>query len=134
MQSSRFPTDVNAEGIFRISGSKKRQDELKHLLDKDMEINFEKDAFTEHDVASILKYFLAELPEPIVTSAHVKVHMQVAGKPASCRNIKPMSKCCQYARLKMSFHIMPLLPTGHFRKTRWGLFDTDFSSVHLTIA
>lgn len=74
-----LPTDVTAEGIFRISGSKKRQDELKHMLDKDIEINFEKDAFTEHDVASILKYFLAELPEPIVTSAHIKVHMQIIG-------------------------------------------------------
>ena len=72
-------TDVAAEGIFRISGSKKRQDELKHLLDKDIEINF--NTFTEHDVASILKYFLAELPEPITTSAHIKVHMQIGGKP-----------------------------------------------------
>ena len=77
-----FPllTDVATEGIFRISGSKKRQDELKHMLDKDTEINFEKDAFTEHDVASILKYFLAELPEPIVTSGHIKVHMQISGR------------------------------------------------------
>jgi hypothetical protein len=72
-------TDVAAEGIFRISGSKKRQDELKHLLDKDIEINF--NTFTEHDVASILKYFLAELPEPITTSAHIKVHMQIGGEP-----------------------------------------------------
>jgi hypothetical protein len=77
---SLLSTDVEAEGIFRISGSKKRQDELKHLLDKDVEINFEKDTFTEHDVASILKYFLAELPEPIITSAHVNVHMQISGK------------------------------------------------------
>ena len=75
-----FPTDVAAEGIFRISGSKKRQDELRHLLDKDIDINFEEDAFTEHDVASILKYFLAELPEPIVTNAHIKVHMQISGR------------------------------------------------------
>lgn len=71
---------MRAEGIFRISGSKKRQEELKHLLDKDIEINFEKDAFTEHDVASILKYYLAELPEPIITSAHINVHMQISGR------------------------------------------------------
>ncbi|XP_028391263.1 rho GTPase-activating protein 19-like isoform X2 [Dendronephthya gigantea] len=81
---------VNAEGIFRISGSKKRQDELKHLLDKDMQINFEKDTFTEHDVASILKYFLAELPEPIITSAHVRVHMQVADLGDEEKQIKAL--------------------------------------------
>ena len=75
---------MRTEGIFRISGSKKRQDELKHILDKEIEIDFEKEAFTEHDVASILKYFLAELPEPIITSAHVKVHMQISGTCAVC--------------------------------------------------
>lgn len=78
--SSLFVTDIDAEGIFRISGNKKRQEELKHLLDKDVEIDFDKDNYTEHDVASSLKQFLAELPEPIITSAHVKIHMQIIGK------------------------------------------------------
>ncbi|CAB4010350.1 rho GTPase-activating 19 [Paramuricea clavata] len=79
---------VAAEGIFRISGSKKRQDELKHLLDKDIEINF--NTFTEHDVASILKYFLAELPEPIITSAHIKVHMQIGDLGDEDKQIKAL--------------------------------------------
>jgi hypothetical protein len=79
--ASSNPIDVSAEGIFRISGSKKRQDELKHLLDKDVDVDFEKDGFTEHDVASVLKVFLAELPESIITTAHIKVHMQISGKP-----------------------------------------------------
>lgn len=80
IQLVSFLTDIEAEGIFRISGNKKRQEELKHLLDKDVEINFEQDNFTEHDVASVLKQFLAELPEPIITTAHIEIHMQVIGK------------------------------------------------------
>ncbi|XP_046850221.1 rho GTPase-activating protein 19-like isoform X2 [Xenia sp. Carnegie-2017] len=65
---------LTSEGIFRISGSKKRQEELKHLIDQDdVPLNFEDYGFTEHDVASIFKYFLAELPEPIITRVHVIV-------------------------------------------------------------
>lgn len=81
---------IDAEGIFRISGNKKRQEELKHLLDKDVEIDFDKDNYTEHDVASSLKQFLAELPEPIITSAHVKIHMQIIDIDNTERQIKAL--------------------------------------------
>ena len=48
-----------------------------------MEIDFENDTFTEHDIASILKQFLAELPEPVIVDEHIEAHMQIIGKQFS---------------------------------------------------
>ena len=75
-----YITDVNKEGLFRVSGSKKRQEELKDLIDKEENADFDNGRFSPHDVASVLKIFLGELPEPLLTQAPQNAYLQITGK------------------------------------------------------
>ncbi|KAG9001421.1 hypothetical protein FRB94_004786 [Tulasnella sp. JGI-2019a] len=58
------------EGTFRVNGSNKRMRELQALFDtpprygKDIEWN--KKQFTTHDVASVFRRYLTQMPEPII--------------------------------------------------------------------
>ena len=65
--------------MFRVSGNKKRQEEMKELLDSGEGVNFEKEKFTAHDMASVLKQFLGELPEPLLTNASYTAYIQTTG-------------------------------------------------------
>jgi hypothetical protein len=80
--TSIFILGVNVEGIFRVPGSKKRQEELKELIDKDsnLDVKLSNGKFTPHDVACVLKQFLAELPEPLLTHAPHEAYIQVTGR------------------------------------------------------
>lgn len=78
---------MDIEGIFRVSGSKKRQEQLKELIDKDDNIKFSSGKFTPHDVSSVLKQFLAELPEPLLTHAPHEAYIQVTGNGGDCANL-----------------------------------------------
>lgn len=70
-------SNVDKEGLFRVSGNKKRQEELKEILDKEDPVNFENGRFTPHDVASVLKIFLGDLPEPLLTNAPLDAYLQI---------------------------------------------------------
>ncbi|XP_032221924.2 rho GTPase-activating protein 19 isoform X1 [Nematostella vectensis] len=70
-------TCVDKEGLFRISGNKKRQEELKELIDRGDTPKLGCGKFTAHDVASVLKQFLGELPEPLLTQAPYRAYLQV---------------------------------------------------------
>jgi hypothetical protein len=58
-------TDLRQEGLFRKTGSVSRQQELKFLVNQLKPLNL--DEFTCHDVASVMKSILADLPEPLLT-------------------------------------------------------------------
>lgn len=73
--------DICQEGIFRRSGKLTRQNELKTLMNQGTCLNLEDCLFSVHDCASVLKNFLAELPEPLLTEAHFPVYCQIAGMP-----------------------------------------------------
>lgn len=60
-----WPIDLSQEGIFRKTGSVSRQQELKFLVNQLKPLNLEE--FTCHDVASVVKSILADLPEPLLT-------------------------------------------------------------------
>lgn len=77
---SFFFSDVSKEGLFRVSGSKKREEELKSLLDKEEHVDFDSGRFTPHDVASVLKIFLGDLPEPLLTHAPQDAYRKITGK------------------------------------------------------
>jgi len=57
-----------------------RQQELKGLLNQGVALNLEEGKYSVHDCASVLKNFLADLPEPLLTDAHYQAYCQVAGK------------------------------------------------------
>lgn len=60
-------TGLTCEGIYRISGVKSKVQHLKDCYNKGMPVEL-----VEHEpnvVASLLKQFLRELPEPVLTTA-----------------------------------------------------------------
>ncbi|KAL1506219.1 hypothetical protein ABEB36_005618 [Hypothenemus hampei] len=69
---------LKSEGIFRRTGSLERQNELKTLLLQGNKINFEDNQFTVHDCASVLKGFLADLPESVTTDIQFPLYYQIA--------------------------------------------------------
>lgn len=49
------------------------------MLDKEDPVDFENGIFTPHDVASVLKIFLGDLPEPLLTNAPLDAYLQITG-------------------------------------------------------
>lgn len=84
--------DVMQEGIFRRNGSVTRQQELKALLNQGQTLNLYNGQFTVHDCATVLKSFLAEQPEPIMTEAFYPAYCQISGIIKSkLINFEPLS-------------------------------------------
>lgn len=72
-------TDVCKEGLFRKNGSLSRQNELKILLRLGENIDFSSHSYSVHDCACVLKSFLAEMAEPLLSEAHYSAHCQITG-------------------------------------------------------
>lgn len=70
--------NIIQEGIFRRTGKVTRQQELKNLLNQGTTIKLTDGYFSIHDCASVLKNFLAELPEPLLTEAYFPAYCQIA--------------------------------------------------------
>jgi len=74
------------EGIFRKTGSLKRQMELKTSLNKSDPVNF--DSYSIHDCACVLKNLIAELPEPLVTDVYYPLCHQISSTYNLFTNIR----------------------------------------------
>lgn len=72
--------DIMQEGIFRRTGKLTRQQDLKNSLYQGIPLNLNDGRYSVHDCASVLKGFLAELPEPLLSDLHYPAHCQIAGK------------------------------------------------------
>ncbi|KAL5244525.1 hypothetical protein ACI65C_011935 [Semiaphis heraclei] len=70
--------NIMQEGIFRRNGSITRQQELKSLLNQGQTLDLYNGQFTVHDCATVLKSFLAEQPEPIMTEAFYPAYCQIS--------------------------------------------------------
>ncbi|XP_032806535.2 ralA-binding protein 1 isoform X2 [Petromyzon marinus] len=63
---------LKCEGIYRVSGIKSKVDELKAIYDREESPNLED--YDPHTVASVLKQYLRELPESLLTrELHPKI-------------------------------------------------------------
>ncbi|KAG8227738.1 hypothetical protein J437_LFUL008382, partial [Ladona fulva] len=51
---------------------------MKSLLNQGVTLDLNDGRYSIHDCASVLKNFLAELPEPLLTDAHYQAHCQIA--------------------------------------------------------
>ncbi|XP_059607791.1 rho GTPase-activating protein 19 [Phlebotomus argentipes] len=75
--------NIIQEGIFRRTGALSRQTELKNAFCQGQKVDLSLATFTVHDCASVLKAFLADLPEPLLTDAYHSAHCQLAQLMAS---------------------------------------------------
>ncbi|KAL1250993.1 hypothetical protein QQF64_018789 [Cirrhinus molitorella] len=62
--------NLHVEGLFRVPGNSLRQQTLKEQLNSGADIDFSSGDFHPNDVATLLKSFLGELPEPLLTQRH----------------------------------------------------------------
>lgn len=73
-------SDVGAEGLFRVSGNKKRQQELKSLIEKEWNIDVGVINYpcNTHDIAGILKEYIGQLKEPLFTRQLYDCYLQLS--------------------------------------------------------
>lgn len=62
-----------------MPGNSVRQQALKELLNSGADVDLESGDFHPNDVATLLKTFLGELPEPLLTHRHFHAHLKIAG-------------------------------------------------------
>nr|XP_021193336.2 rho GTPase-activating protein 19 isoform X2 [Helicoverpa armigera] len=74
------PDNVTQEGIFRRTGSLSRQQELKNLLLTGSNLGLDEGRFSVHDCASVLKGFLAELPQPLLMDQYYQTYCTLAAQ------------------------------------------------------
>lgn len=70
---------VNHEGIFRIPGNSGRQQRLKDRIDTKAIIDLDNNEFTTNDIACVLKTFLGDLPEPLLTDRQYHAFIEASG-------------------------------------------------------
>ncbi|XP_076645482.1 uncharacterized protein LOC143354964 isoform X2 [Halictus rubicundus] len=70
--------NIMQEGIFRRTGKLTRQQDLKNTMYQGILLNLNDGQYSVHDCASVLKGFLAELPEPLLSDLHYPAHCQIA--------------------------------------------------------
>ncbi|KAL4612888.1 rho GTPase-activating protein 19 [Arapaima gigas] len=69
--------NLHVEGLFRVPGNSLRQQALREMLDSGEDIDLETGDYHPNDVATLLKVFLGELPEPLLTHRHYHAHLKV---------------------------------------------------------
>lgn len=101
--------NISQEGLFRKSGSLTRQQELKNLLNSGGDLNLDSGSHSAHDCASVLKSFLADLPEPLLTEAHYSIHCKIAEmlQDHMCREQKEVVHTRQIKALRLLFLLLP---------------------------
>ncbi|CAL8256474.1 unnamed protein product [Lota lota] len=70
--------NLHVEGLFRVPGHSLRQAALREMLNSGAEIDLETGDFHPNDAATLLKTFLGELPEPLLTHRHYHAHLKIA--------------------------------------------------------
>ncbi|KAG4097518.1 RhoGAP-domain-containing protein [Neocallimastix lanati (nom. inval.)] len=85
--------DLTIEGIFRKNGNIRRLKTLTELLDQNPEnINFDEDNSIQ--LAALLKKFLRELPEPLLTFKLHKIFMQSQKQDDENKRFKIVQSAC----------------------------------------
>ena len=80
--SNRFSltfAKVTTEGLFRLSAPKQTTVLLKCLIDEGHEIDFDKWKADAHVVGHLLKQYLRELPDPLLTYELYSQFLRISG-------------------------------------------------------
>lgn len=78
---------MSVEGIFRKNGNIRRLKELTDAIDRDpSSVDLTQDNAVQ--LAALLKKFLRELPEPLLT---FKLHRLLVASQCTCPSIRPIS-------------------------------------------
>ncbi|CAE6441874.1 unnamed protein product [Rhizoctonia solani] len=72
--SPSSPPATEVEGVFRINGSNKRMRDLQSIFESPprasphygKDLNWKHESYTSHDVASVFRRYLTQMPEPVI--------------------------------------------------------------------
>ncbi|XP_036404244.1 rho GTPase-activating protein 19 [Megalops cyprinoides] len=70
--------NLHVEGLFRVPGNSLRQQALREMLNAGVDVHLEAGDYHPNDAATLLKAFLGELPEPLLTHRHYHAHLKIA--------------------------------------------------------
>jgi len=104
-------TDLNVEGLFRVSGSNVNINKIRNAIDNGERVDYVQ--YTAHDIAGVVKLYFRELPVPLVP-----VELYDCFIAASLT--KNENESCNVEKIQK---VVKLLPNGHrcvlFRLTRF---------------
>ena len=75
---------------------------LKERLNRGVPMDLDRGEFSVHECASVLKIFLSELPEPLLTDRFFHAHCQVANK--LIKHFVPSHNCPPESSIGMIFY------------------------------
>nr|XP_022336337.1 rho GTPase-activating protein 19-like isoform X2 [Crassostrea virginica] len=103
------PENLKTEGLFRKTGNVSRQRLLKEWLNEGVELCLDQETFTPHDCATVLKNYLSELPDPLLTERHYQAHLQVVDmmSNAALEADKSKARKKQVKALQLMFLALP---------------------------
>ncbi|XP_052228848.1 rho GTPase-activating protein 19-like [Dreissena polymorpha] len=79
------PDCLRTEGLFRKTGNVSRQRLLREWIAQGADdLHLGDGTFSPHDVATVLKQLLSEMPEPLLTQKHYEAHMQISEMSRNC--------------------------------------------------
>ena len=104
--------NVVEEGIFRKTGTVRKQQELLDRIERGEDLELEAGNFSIHECASVLKTFLGNLTEPLATNACYKAHLGVAD--FQTQDFEKRLYCTQL--------LLELIPDQYFRLLKDLLF------------
>eukprot|EP01125_Pyxidicula_operculata_P006594 TRINITY_DN2275_c0_g1_i3.p1 TRINITY_DN2275_c0_g1~~TRINITY_DN2275_c0_g1_i3.p1 ORF type:complete len:934 (-),score=292.68 TRINITY_DN2275_c0_g1_i3:894-3695(-) len=84
---------LTTTGLFRVSPPKPALDAIRQKIDKGIPVDLDKEADEVHIVSGLIKLFLRELPQPLLTFELYKEWMEVLDAPTvreQVENIKPI--------------------------------------------
>lgn len=94
-----------------MPGHSLRQAALREILNAGAEIDLETGDFHPNDAATLLKAYLGELPEPLLTHRHYNAHLKIGGLCLSHTHIFVTlvggKKKSKYGFASCSFVIIP---------------------------
>lgn len=102
--------NLKTEGLFRKTGNVSRQRLLKEWIQQGSDdLHLNDGTFSPHDVATVLKQLLSELPEPLLTKRHYEAHHQIVDMSKNCLSERERCRASE-KQLKSLQLLMLLLP------------------------
>ena len=89
------PSSLSQEGLFRRNGKIKQQHELMKLVKEKSKEEIaqllDSEAYSVHEVATVLKNLLADMSEPLLVEAFYPFHCNLASKSTVLVTLVPCS-------------------------------------------
>ncbi|XP_050397345.1 rho GTPase-activating protein 19 [Patella vulgata] len=104
------PENIRKEGIFRKCGNCNRQKLLKEwLIQGSSNLGLDDGTFSAHDSAVVLKNYLQDLPEPLLTEKHFQCYRQILdmGKYLRSDKEKQIAKEKQVKAIQVLILMLP---------------------------